>query len=129
MASWTICFGAGQPLVLDDGSDIPADLRVAYRMLKNAGMVPPEVELRRDVASAEQLVAMASTPEDRAAAYRRWRLLETRLAVTSGSRGNLELENKYFERVLDKLDKTQSSAAGPDCHERITQSRSLMNPS
>jgi hypothetical protein len=35
--------GAGRPLELDDDPLIPADLRVAYRILKNAGYVPPEV--------------------------------------------------------------------------------------
>jgi hypothetical protein len=96
--------GAGRPLVLDDDADVPAELRVAYRLLKNAGMVPPEVELRRELTSAEQLLALASTPEDRMAAYRRWRLLETRLAMTAGSRRNLELESRYFEQILNKLD-------------------------
>ncbi len=102
--------GAGRPLVLDDDADVPPELRVAYRLLKNAGMVPPEVELRRELANAEQLLALASTPEDRTAAYRRWRLLETRLAMTAGSRRNLELEDRYFERILEKLDGSGSQS-------------------
>jgi len=36
--------GAGRPLELDDDANVPEDLRVAYRILKNAGFVPPEVE-------------------------------------------------------------------------------------
>jgi len=35
--------GAGRPLDLDDDALIPAELRVAYRILKNAGIAPPEV--------------------------------------------------------------------------------------
>ncbi len=35
--------GAGRPLPLDDDLLIPAELRVAYRILKNAGFVPPEL--------------------------------------------------------------------------------------
>src|SRR5690554_3023375 len=68
--------GAGQPLDLDDDSHVPEELRAAYRLLKNAGMVPPELELRRELANAEQLLALASTPEERSVAYRRWRVLE-----------------------------------------------------
>ena len=35
--------GEGRPLELDDDALIPEDLRLAYRILKNAGFVPPEV--------------------------------------------------------------------------------------
>ena len=40
--------GAGKPLALDDDTLVPEDLRVAYRILKNAGFLPPEVESRRE---------------------------------------------------------------------------------
>jgi hypothetical protein len=36
--------GAGRPLDLDDDALVPEDLRVAYRILRNAGFVPREVE-------------------------------------------------------------------------------------
>lgn len=53
---------AGKPLDLDDGFDqTPQELRMAHRILKNAGYVPAEVEhlrrldeLRADLARAEQ---------------------------------------------------------------------------
>ena len=35
--------GAGKPLALDDDALIPEDLRMAYRILKNAGYAPEEV--------------------------------------------------------------------------------------
>lgn len=35
--------GAGRPLDLSDDALIPEDLRMAYRILKNAGLVPPAV--------------------------------------------------------------------------------------
>ncbi len=36
--------GSGKPLELDDDSLVPEELRLAYRVLKNAGFVPPEIE-------------------------------------------------------------------------------------
>lgn len=36
--------GEGQPLCLEDDSAIPEDLRAAYRLLKNAGFLPPELQ-------------------------------------------------------------------------------------
>ena len=40
--------GAGQPLVLDDDSHVPDELRAGYRLLKNAGCLPPELEQRKE---------------------------------------------------------------------------------
>src|SRR5512134_1854858 len=46
--------GEGQPLDLEDDAMVPPELRVAYRILKNAGFVPPELT---DIAEVHQLVA------------------------------------------------------------------------
>jgi Domain of unknown function (DUF1992) len=52
--------GAGRPLALDDDALIPEDLRMAYRILKNAGCVPPEIEARKEAATLRKLVAAAA---------------------------------------------------------------------
>ncbi len=40
----------GKPLNLGDGYDeTPAELRMGFKILKDAGVVPPEVELMRDI--------------------------------------------------------------------------------
>ena len=41
--------GKGQPLNLEDDSHIPPELRMAYKILKNADCLPPELELRQEV--------------------------------------------------------------------------------
>ena len=39
--------GHGKPLALEDDRHIPEDLRLAYKILKNAGCLPPEVEEKK----------------------------------------------------------------------------------
>ena len=39
--------GSGRPLALEEDPLVPEDLRMAYRILKNAGFVPREVEVAR----------------------------------------------------------------------------------
>lgn len=36
--------GAGAPLALDDDALVPEELRLSHRILKNAGLAPPEVK-------------------------------------------------------------------------------------
>ncbi len=43
--------GYGKPLNLDDESRIPQKYRMAYRVLKNAGVTPPEVEMIKELAT------------------------------------------------------------------------------
>jgi hypothetical protein len=39
--------GKGRPLNLEDDAYIPSELRMAYKILKNADCLPPELELRK----------------------------------------------------------------------------------
>ena len=47
--------GAGRPLDLDDDALIPEELRLAHRILRNAGYVPPEVETLNEIARLERI--------------------------------------------------------------------------
>lgn len=54
--------GAGQPLHLVDESDIPPESRLAYRILKNSGYLPEEMQIRKDIKSLEQM--LLDLPDD-----------------------------------------------------------------
>ncbi|MFB6328830.1 DUF1992 domain-containing protein [Pantoea deleyi] len=56
--------GAGKPLQLDDDSHVPPELRAGYRLLKNAGFLPPELELRREGVEVNDLIRQLD-PDDR----------------------------------------------------------------
>jgi hypothetical protein len=64
--------GTGKPLVFDDDPLVPPELRMAYRILRNAGFVPPELSERREAAALRALLAVAvDERERRRAAARR----------------------------------------------------------
>ena len=91
--------GAGRPLVLDDDRLIPEELRAAYRLLKNAGFVPPEVEARRDVADLVALLATLDDDATRRRALAKLALLKARLEASgTGSRRNRMYEGRLIER-------------------------------
>ncbi|MCU0938443.1 MAG: DUF1992 domain-containing protein [Burkholderiaceae bacterium] len=52
--------GAGQPMALDDDLLVPEEVRVAHRILKNAGYVPPEAQ---QLCEISQLLAVAGRAE------------------------------------------------------------------
>jgi hypothetical protein len=95
--------GQGAPLELDDDRLVPDDLRVAYRLLRNAGYVPEEVRLLGELGSVEQLLRQATRDDERAAASARLRLLLDRVGCSRG--GSMQAQAAYFERLLAKLDR------------------------
>src|SRR5665647_3931894 len=46
-----------KPLPPDDMAGVPDDLRMAYRLLKNAGYVPEEIAIQKEIIRTEQLLA------------------------------------------------------------------------
>ena len=100
--------GEGKPLELDDTSMIPEELRAAYRLLKNAGYLPPEVQLRREIATAEQLLLQTQdeTCTEYAKARARLEMLRLRLNTHGGGSRNLQLEDEYFRKLLlDRMER------------------------
>jgi hypothetical protein len=73
--------GAGKPLQLEDLSHVPAHLRLGYKVLRNADVLPPEVELRREMYSLDRLIESTSDPEDREELRRRRRESELRYSL------------------------------------------------
>jgi hypothetical protein len=71
--------GAGHALDLDDDPLVPEDLRLAYRILKNAGFLPPEVEALNPMAQLERLVT-AGHPVAGVRAAKKLALLKARLS-------------------------------------------------
>ena len=57
--------GKGKPLELEDLSWVPEDLRIGYHVLKNAHVLPPEVELLKDIHSLEDLLKHVEDESER----------------------------------------------------------------
>lgn len=89
--------GEGRPLVLEDLSMVPEELRAGYLLLKNAGCLPPEVQARKQLAEVESLIRQAATPEMAKQARQRLALLQASL----GDR--LCLDPAYRSAAMDRL--------------------------
>ena len=101
--------GQGRPLALDDDACVAPELRLAYRMLKNAGFVPEEIELRREITSLAALIdATEGAERTRAIARRDW--LRARLSVRGTAGTSLLEHQEYAERVARRLERPQRDA-------------------
>lgn len=96
--------GAGKPLQLDDDRLVPEDARVAYRLLKNAGFIPPELERRREIADLHRLVAKVTDDEERRRVHARLAVLEAALEA-KGRGATLGREAAYRAKLVARFGK------------------------
>jgi len=95
--------GKGKRLELEDETWIPEDLRITYRLLRNAGYVPPEIELRNEIISLKNLLDTLDDDKER---LKKMRELNYRIMKLNLSRKKpLILEDfpLYEERVVEKF--------------------------
>lgn len=92
--------GAGRPLELGDDALVPEEVRAMLRVMKNAGLVPPEIADRREAHELAETLARTDDDAARAVALRKLRALELRIAA---ARPGATLAPAYRSRVLARL--------------------------
>ena len=97
--------GTGRPLELEDMSHVPEELRMAYKILSNAGCLPPELEQRKEL---NRLVDLLEQCEDEL------RFMITRAQIRFQRPIHLEQDDPYYDRLLERLSRAdgQSGKAG-----------------
>ncbi len=95
--------GRGEPLVLDDDSHIPVELRTGYRLLKNAGCLPPELEIRKEALELQDLLrSVQEQHPDYQVLSKRLALLE--LCLRQAGLSTDFLHGEYADRLFNRID-------------------------
>lgn len=96
--------GRGRPLSMDDNhSGVPAELRMAYTVLKNAGFVPPEVELRKEIVSLQEMLGRLEEDDERRKLRRQLDYKLLKLSMMRGRPLDLEQLPEYRDRIEERL--------------------------
>jgi hypothetical protein len=91
--------GRGRPVPDDDLALVPEHLRAGYRLLKNAGFLPPELHGTAQLKQAEDLLRRIDEPAARGRAQRQLRLLELRLREARGQGLDPALVAEFEEQL------------------------------
>ena len=96
--------GSGRPLFLEDDHFVPEELRLAYKILKNADCLPPEIELKREIRVTEDLLSgMTETAEK----YRILKKLNYLIMKVNSMRKTsfvFDLPQKYAVNLVERFD-------------------------
>ena len=95
--------GKGKPLDLSDDPMVPEELRVAYKVLKNSGYLPPDLELHNEIVRLRGLIDAVEDEAQRSARVKELNVKLLRFNIMKRRPVNLEGVPEYRERVMDKL--------------------------
>ncbi|MFC4319924.1 DnaJ family domain-containing protein [Litchfieldia salsa] len=97
--------GYGKQLKHEDLSAIPQELRMAYKMMKNAGIINEETDLRRDLLTIEDLIDKCQDNEQRGVLQEKLTQKKLRLNQVMKSRktSNSSLFKNYETKINNKL--------------------------
>jgi DnaJ-like protein len=95
--------GKGKPLELEDLSWVPEDLRIGYHVLKNAHVLPPEVELLKDIHSLEDLLKHVEDESERRSLAKsiQWKMI--RLDMLKRRSLDLNAVRTYSRKLVAKF--------------------------
>ncbi|MCL2021121.1 MAG: DUF1992 domain-containing protein [Betaproteobacteria bacterium] len=94
--------GAGRALDFGDELLVPDETWAIYRVLKNSGFLPPEIERMRERDRLRKRLAQLSSGDNEQKILR-GRLLAIELALTAGRGSGLNVPYVYREKVLAKF--------------------------
>lgn len=94
--------GRGKPLALEDDSGVPEDLRMACKILRNAGYAPPEAEDRKEAASLADLLRNCTDEQEKVRQMRRLDVLMARIE-RARRRPVTPRSGSYYPRLVARV--------------------------
>ncbi|MCA0755427.1 DUF1992 domain-containing protein [Paenibacillus sp. N4] len=93
--------GAGKPLPPDDMDNVPEELRVGYKLLKNAGMLPEEMQLRKEMITLGDLISACQSDAERTKLQRELSAKKLRYRGWPASGAFADYERQIQNKLLE----------------------------
>ncbi|UCE88342.1 MAG: DUF1992 domain-containing protein [Pseudomonadota bacterium] len=103
--------GAGRLLTMDEDELVPETLPVAYRVLRNAGCLPPEVAMCRQIVRLEHLFDAVTNQVEYQRLSRRLEYLRLQLGVARGVAVDFHVQPECRRKLRNGLDRQAKSEA------------------
>ena len=95
--------GAGKPLVFPEDGYVPEDLRLAFKILKNADCLPPEIELKKEIERTEDLLADMHDVAERYHLLKKLNFLIMKLNIGRKGDTRFEVPQRYAAPLNDRI--------------------------
>jgi len=100
--------GTGKPLNLADDQAVAEELRLAYKILKNADCLPPEIEVKKEIQQTEALLAGMTDTAEKYHTLKKLNFLIMKLNTLRSTSIKFEESQKYADKLIRKLESSAS---------------------
>ncbi|MGL1930826.1 MAG: DUF1992 domain-containing protein [Desulfotalea sp.] len=90
-------------LPMEDDRFVPEDLKMAYKVLKNSGYLPPEIEERKEVKKLEELIANTHDEHTRVKQMKKLSVLLMKIESRSDRPINIANQDEYYSKVVERV--------------------------
>lgn len=95
--------GQGKPIQIEDDSGVPEDLRLAYKVLKNANCLPPELQLRKEIRQMEDLLDSIPDEKEKYRQIKKTNYKIMKLNLMGKRSPLLEEREIYYKKLVEKF--------------------------
>jgi len=95
--------GKGRPIVFEDDSFVSPDLRMAYKILKNSGFLPPELQADREIRETRDLLEGLEDEKERYRQIQKLNLLVTKINIQRPRPVQLEINQTYYRKIVERI--------------------------
>jgi hypothetical protein len=99
-----------KPLPMTNDYLVPEELRMAHKILKNAGYLPPEIETKKEIQQIEDLLATCEDERTRVKQIKKLSYLMMKLSSMKGDTLNIESQEEYYRQVVERITVKKSSS-------------------
>jgi len=92
-----------KPLPLEDDRFVPDDLKMAYKILKNSGYLPPEIEERKEIQKLEDLIIKTEDEHERLKQMKKLNVLLLKVDANRSFSSNISHQQDYYRKVVEKI--------------------------
>ncbi|MEJ2469522.1 MAG: DUF1992 domain-containing protein [Desulfuromonadales bacterium] len=93
----------GQPIPREDLSGVPETLRMAYKILKNSGFLPEELQLQQEILTLRDLLATCEKTDVQQSTRKRLTLRQLQLDMLMEKRGRNLADSAYQVKLRERL--------------------------
>jgi hypothetical protein len=93
----------GKPIKLDDLAGVPEHLRMGYKILKNAGVLPEEMQLKKEVVSLKTLLDACYDESERQALQQKMNEKMLRYSMLMEKQLHKPTYQKYHVKIMKRL--------------------------
>jgi hypothetical protein len=99
-----------RPLPMNSDHLVPEELRMAHKILKNAGYLPPEIETKKEIQQIEDLLMTCEEEHTRVRQMKKLNYLVQKLNIMKGNSVNIESQEEYYRRIVERISVKKNNA-------------------